>query len=250
MKVLVIIPTCGHFEYAKRAVHSFLKWTSDAVTNDSQFVIVDDASEEWLTLNWTDWPSSQRFHFEKRGGLTRSWNEGLRLALKWGSQYAICTNSDVLFSQGWFSPLSEALSKGFDLVGPLTNAPGHARWQNVLPFCYPDRPLVDDSDHSIGCISEMIRKKAVDTIEARINGFFMMAKTETWWRGAFSDVDVFDPKLPMVHNEVELQRRWFRLGFRVGVVPRSYIFHYRSVSRPEGLRGRSGGGAFRRPDGC
>jgi GT2 family glycosyltransferase len=104
---------------------------------------------------------------------------------------------------------------------------------------------LDDSAETIESVASILRAKAIGPIEAEINGFFMMAKTETWWRGSFSDVDVFDPQYPMVDNEVQLQQRWSQQGFRVGIVPRSYIFHYRSVSRPEGLRDGLGDGAFR-----
>jgi GT2 family glycosyltransferase len=76
-------------------------------------------------------------------------------------------------------------------------------------------------------------------------GFFMMAKTRTWWRGAFSSECVFDAGYPLLHNELELQKRWLKAGMRIGFCPRTYVFHYRSVSRPEGLTGRLGRGAYR-----
>ncbi len=66
-----------------------------------------------------------------------------------------------------------------------------------------------------------------------------------WWEGAHSPGNVFDPQYPLAGNEVDLQIRWEAMGLRVGLVPQSYIFHYRSVSRPEGLRGNLGAGAYR-----
>jgi GT2 family glycosyltransferase len=245
-QVLVIIPTFGHFDYAERAAWSLVK-NQPACDFIAEYVVVDDASAEWATVNWSKWPTPicLKTHFASQSGLTRSWNAGLLMAAERTIKYAICTNSDVLFSQGWFEPLAAALSNGFDLVGPVSNAPGHARWQDVTPFCHPNNPVLDDADEHIDDVVKAIRAKSVGPIEAPINGFFMMAETETWWSGAFSSDAVFDPHFPMLHNEVELQRRWVRSGLRVGFSPQSYIFHYRSVSRPEGLAGRDGKGAYR-----
>jgi GT2 family glycosyltransferase len=140
------------------------------------------------------------------------------------------------------------LDAGFDLVGPVTNAPGHAPWQHVLPFCHPHKPSLDDGEDRIDQVVAAITEKSVGPIEAPINGFFMMAKTSTWWKHAFNKRNVFDPRYPLVRNEVELQDRWREAGGRIGFVPQSYIFHYRSVSRPDGLKGKSGRGAYRPPN--
>ncbi len=245
--VLVIIPSHGHFEYVKKAVRSLHGGAVNHAKPARQYVIVDDASAEWESVDWSTWPNPNcwKVHFGDHGGLTRSWNVGLRLAAEISAKYTVCTNSDVLFSPNWFDALVSALEGGFDLVGPVTNAPGHAPWQNVLPFCHPDQLVCDDQREQMGAVVAALGRHAVGPIEAPINGFFMMAKTETWWRGAFSDQAVFDPAYPLVRNEVELQQRWVRQGRRVGFCPQSYIFHYRSVSRPEGLKGKSGRGAYR-----
>jgi GT2 family glycosyltransferase len=212
-----------------------------------EYAVIDDASTEWGDIDWNCWPSPKgiELHFSRHAGLTRSWNAGLVLAAERSADYAVCTNSDVLFSKGWFGPLASALRNGFHLVGPLTNAPGHASWQNVAPFYEPLGSPFSDADEQLDEISNAIRKHLVGPIEAPINGFFMMARTATWFKGALTRDCVFDPHYPLVGNEVELQRRWSRAGFRIGFVPQSYVFHYRSVSRPEGLEGKMGYGAYR-----
>lgn len=245
--VLVIIPSCGHFDYVKRVALSLRRVTQEESGVRVAYVIIDDASEEWGIVDWSTWPDPlcMKVRFEEHAGLTRSWNTGLGIARELGTTYAVCTNSDVLFSTRWFDPLRNGLDEGFDLIGPVTNAPGHAKWQNVAPFCHPDHPFLNDSEAQIEQVACAIRRKAVAPIEAPINGFFMMATTQKWWSGAISVKDVFDPRFPLLHNERELQRRWFCQGRRIGFAPTSYIFHYRSVSRPEGLDGSLGKGAYR-----
>ncbi len=242
--VCVIIPTFNQFEYARRAVQSLLRCTVRGAT--LQYLLVDDASPEWDAVDWNTWPQPdcRKLRFSKRGGLTRSWNAGLRQAVSMGAEYAVCTNSDVLFTPHWFEPLADALENGFDLVGPVTNAPGDAPAQDVQ--CYLPDAVVTDSAKKIASIAAALRNAAPAAISAPINGFFMMAKTQRWRQGAFSRHCVFDPGFPLVGNETELQKRWSKAGMVTGFVPSSFVFHYRSVSRPEGLTGKCGGGAFRR----
>jgi len=82
----------------------------------------------------------------------------------------------------------------------------------------------------------------------RINGFCMAAKTETWWLGAHTKEFVFDSgrKFKLTKNEDELQGRWEKKGIAVGIVPGSFVFHYRGVSRKGAVKGREGKGHFRK----
>ena len=243
--VCVIIPTFNHFEYARRAVQSLLRCPVRGTR--IRYLLVDDASPEWDAVDWNTWPEPDcnKLRFARRGGLTRSWNAGLREAVSMGAEYAVCTNSDILFSPHWFEPLTDALENGFDLVGPVTYAPGDAPAQNVQGYL-TGAELITDSSKKIDSIARVLRKAAPAAVPASINGFFMMAKTERWRQGAFSRHCVFDPDFPLVGNETELHARWRNAGMVTGFVPSSFIFHYRSVSRPEGLMGKCGGGAFRR----
>jgi GT2 family glycosyltransferase len=227
-----------------------MRHTADLPDFRIEYAVIDDASPEWASVDWTTWPNPDcpKVRFETHGGLTRSWNAGLLLASETSAQFTVCTNSDVLFARGWLRPLLGALDEGFDLVGPVTNAPGHAYWQHVLPFCRPYEPSLDDVEDHIDQVGTAITEKSVGPITAPINGFFMMARTSTWWKYAFDQRNVFDPAFPLVHNEVELQKRWLAAGCRIGFVPQSYIFHYRSVSRPDGLNRKSGRGAYRPPN--
>jgi len=240
-RVCVVIPTYNHFAYARAAVRSLVRHAPRGAT--VEHIVVDDCSPEWDAVDWRTWPGGgRRVRFGRRGGLTRSWNAGLRFAFERRSDYVVCTNSDVLFSPGWFEPLVDALESGLDLVGPVSNAPGHAAAQDVR--LYLDAPSeLDDSARSIGATARALRGKA--PLRSRINGFFMMARTGVWRAGRYSRRCVFDPACRMAGNEDELQARWSALGRTAGIATASYIFHYRSVSRPEGLQVRSAAGAYR-----
>lgn len=242
--ILVIVPSCGQFDFVYRTVASLEGAKKNAPVD---YVVIDDASEEWDAVDWDCFPDPdcRKHRFETREGLTRSWNKGLSIAREEGYQYAVCANSDLVFSPGSLTHLMSALDAGASLVGPMTNAPGHCPWQNVRPFLAGEERPIDDSEESITAISTLLAQCRVGPIECSLNGFCLAAQTQTWWAGAFDQTAVFNPAFPLKHNEVELQRRWYALGLEAMMVPQSYVFHYRSVSRPEGLKGRVSKGAFR-----
>lgn len=242
---LIILPAYGHFDYVYRTVVSIEKM-DQAFRPD--YVVIDDASEEWPTIEWHKFPDPDcwKVHFSDRGALTRSWNHGLTLARKYDYKYAVCANTDLLFTATSLERLADAIESGFDLVGPVTNAPGHCLWQDVRPFITEaSQARLNDSPQSLSEIEEELKRLEVRPIECAINGFCMAAASATWWNGAFDRESVFNPSFPLESNEIELQNRWYAKGFKKAMVPKSYVFHYRSVSRPEGLLENIARGAFR-----
>jgi glycosyltransferase involved in cell wall biosynthesis len=178
--VLVVIPTYGQFEYAKLTVASLLQ-SADTQAYRIQYLIVDDASSDWNAIDWEQWPEPDchKLHFEHQAGLSRSWNAGLRFAREGCFHYAICANSDILFPSKWIGPMIEGLKQGFSLVGPLTNAPGHATWQNASAFCNANvgQMPMNDSEESIATVADQISTLPIAPVEAPLNGFFLMAAT-------------------------------------------------------------------------
>jgi len=69
-----------------------------------------------------------------------------------------------------------------------------------------------------------------------------VARTKTWFEGAFDSKHVFDPSHPMTENELELQIRWGFAGRKTAVAASSFVFHYRSISRGDAYKCE---GAFR-----
>ena len=253
-KIAFICPTHKEGElrdYTISSVRTFFRTTASGTA-----IIVDDASSDWESSFEDELKSLAKFpgqqcvvhRYEEWGGLTRSWNQGLRLARELNCDYAICGNNDIIFPKNWYQSLLHALNNGYHLVGPLSNAPGVSnKVQHFPAYKVSDRlPLIDAvqaylSHEYMGVV-----------IESAINGFFQMAKTSTWWEGCFSDRDVYcpvnefnskgarNPTPLMTLNEDELQGRWQRKGFKVAVCLASFIFHYRAVTRGDRYKTRGG----------
>jgi glycosyltransferase involved in cell wall biosynthesis len=163
--ILVIVPSCGHFDFVYRTLVSLESARNDETTD---YIVIDDASADWDAIDWSFFPrpNCYKFHFNAREGLTRSWNQGLTLARAEGYRYAVCANSDLVFSPGSLNHLVSALESGAPLVGPLTNAPGHCPWQNVRPFLAGgEELLIDDSIESISNISRKLASYGIGPIE-------------------------------------------------------------------------------------
>lgn len=235
-RIAFILPIFDRFAYARRAALSFLKYTPKE--HDPLVIAVDDASPLYAEQNWDAWregiPQSQLVfqHFEVNAGLTRGWNWGLLQAREFGATYAIAGNSDLLFTPGWQRAIVGALNNGAQLVGPVTNAPGktNRNRQNVLHF-FPGYRVTDDPSYNSIVADHIWRQYACELRQDGINGFCMIAKVADWFSGAYRADYVFDPSKRMTGNEDELQRRWRKLGRRIGFCPGSFVFHYRSVTR-------------------
>ena len=245
-----ICPTHKHDDYTARAIQTFFKYTPDGYC-----IVVDDASPYWTHATQErlaallPQPRGDRgmliHRFKKWGGLTRSWNHGLKVARQQGLEYCIAGNNDILFTEGWQHGLIEALDAGYALVGPLSNAPGETSksgaqeiWRYVKDF-----RLTDDQRYLDQVAAALRAQYAGMVVGTEVNGFFTMAKTSQWWEGRFDDEHVFCPrndfnskgeKNPtplMTLNEDELQGRWRARGWKFAAVASSFIFHYRAVTR-------------------
>lgn len=228
----VIIPSFRHFDYVFACLESL-----QATTPDACVLLLDDASPDYpydRVLAWTRRPLTAAIRFDVHGGLTRSWNEGLRHARQLGIPYAVCGNSDLLFSPGWEQPLLRALDQGYKLVGPVSNTPGTTIGgrQDVAAWL-AEYTLSDTPDSIATTAAKLLQCYGYTGYGSPLNGFCMMARTADWWEGAFDSQHVFNPANKMTGNEDELQARWRRRGWTTAVVPGSFVFHYRSVSRGE-----------------
>lgn len=230
-----VLPTYGKFTYAHRAAASFFE-----TTPGGSVILVDDASPQWARQNWDVWKAGMpedRLHvvrFEENAGLTRGWNVGLEIGIQQRLKYLIAGNSDVIFTPGWHEPMTYALDGGeWHLVGPVTNTPGwtNSQRQHIKHFVAKYK-LSDDKDELAAQARELAQTQPMGRIiEMKINGFFQMAKAETWDAGRFDRWHVYDPANRMTKNEDELQARWLKKGWKIGIVPRSFVFHYRAVTR-------------------
>ncbi len=243
--ILIVIPTYGHFNYAAKAIESALAGTSA----NASIVVIDDASPDkagWdlLRLQYSHLCEAMKcvfVQFPENGGLTRSWNHGLGIAKFFAFDYCCVTNSDVLFSPEWDEPIIRGLNK-FDLVGPVTNAPGTNAEQYIGK--YSTLYCRQDGDKHVDEIQRELGRWQKDRFkETTLNGFCMVARTKTWTDNAFDKDNVFRPRNDvnskgqpnptplMTLNEYELQTRWHAKGLKTAACLGSYVYHYRAVSR-------------------
>lgn len=217
------------------------------VSGPVRVILVDDASPEW-SERWADQLRAELgvvvIRFDEHGGLTRSWNEGLRAARELGAVYAVATNSDVVFARGWDVPIVAALDeRGMALVGPVTNAPGTEDAQDVSKHYIRPYTVDDDQSHIDMVGRRLTEDFGSEVRQSTVNGFCMMARTETWWANSFDDVHVFKPRNDYnsrgqvnadpfnTLQEYELQARWHARGLKTGFCPGSFVWHYRSITR-------------------
>lgn len=237
----IIISTYGQFKYAEIAIRSALKYTPDAAV-----WLIDDGSPNW-SQEWAErltdtLPNLHVLRQSKNGGLTQTWNIGLTVCRGAGYEFACLANSDVIFTENWSNSVVDVLRQGkYSLVGPVTNAPGHCARQNVRQHC--DYRIGDDLETINGVSADLIARNQ-PPIKGKVNGYCMVAKTETWWKGAHQETQVFNPKHPMHKNEDELQGRWGKMNMYSAILPTSFVFHYRGVTR-KATHGPQGRGWFR-----
>ncbi len=268
--ILIVIPTYNHFDYAAKAVESALANTH---TLKPQVLVVDDASPDRFKVDfvaddgrgyagflyWMKYQkqihgddSVQVADFQENGGLTRSWNAGLKWARDYGHDFCCVANSDLIFAPGWDSDVFTVLNRDkYALVGPVTNTPGTNQDQYVGKYAVTyDATKKDDKEHIRVVQNELRMSQALRTKETTLNGFCMAAFTHVWWENRYDDEHVFRPRNEfnskgernptplMTLNEYELQRRWHAKGLKSAACLGSYVYHYRSVSR--GDRHRKG----------
>ncbi len=246
----IVIPVHSTYVYMIDAIHSLYRYRPNdyelrpLVISYSTFrgISPEEMGLDKIKDMRVDFEPSE--HVDR--GLTPKWNTGIRMLAQKNCDYIVVTNDDILFTPKWHVPLVDALeSNDLALVGPITNAPGHKPVQSIARVL-PNYVLSDAPDVLEAQAAEIREAPSSKYVFSSINGFFMMAKTESWLSGAYSSLNVFNPLYSVAGNEDELQIRWAAQGRRIGFCPNSFIFHYRSVSRPKGLRGINGKGAYRK----
>jgi hypothetical protein len=255
--IVVVIPTYGYLDYAARAALSFV---GSCINEQPYVVIVDDGTpiEVW-THHWAKIRSSldainhgtsiQGHRFDKNErDMTRSWNYGARVARQRGAAYTVLTNSDVLFPYGWFDPIRAELDSGsLALAAPMTNAPGHRRVQDVKGVL-ADYAASDAQEDVNRTQMELLNLQLSQPIVVgRVNGFCIAARTDTLWSVAFSSDAVINPTIKMEGNEEFLEGQLRQADLPTGAVCRSFVFHYRGLTRERGRRGPEAKGMYRRP---
>ncbi len=250
IRIGLIVPTHAEAQlhaYTMATLRSFFQYTANGLA-----IVVDDASDSWSSKLEQDLQQTPQYEgqsclisrFSSWGGLTRSWNAGLTLAVQADVDYVIPANNDLLFTPGWYRGLLWATTQGYHLVGPVSNAPGKtSKGLAHVENYYPDYQVSDDSKNLAAVAHYLEEHFQGVLVDCPVNGFFQFAKTCTWVDGKYDANHFYCPRNDfnskgkpnptplMTLNEDELQGRWKKKGWKTAVLPSSYVFHYRAVTR-------------------
>lgn len=153
--------------------------------------------------------------------LTALWNAAVRAADDY--DFVVISNNDVIFAQNWLKCLLKGID-GYDVAGPVSNAPGHSDVQNVRN--YVDNYVANDSYAAIESVSgKLAGLKPLET--DRLNGFCFMLRLASL--KAQISGDFFDESISFNGAEDKFFREHKP---RTCVVPEAFVFHYKSVSVP------------------
>jgi GT2 family glycosyltransferase len=230
--VAIVIPTYGAFDFARVAVGSAYRNTPNPL-----IVLVDDGSPRWGDLHAFDKltagiPTERMVvqRYNSNHGCTHAWNAGLRLADAANVEYVVLGNSDLYFPVGWWAGMALALDT-MDIVGPLTNAPGHVESQRYTVRGFRQRDL-ETPAQADALAAEVARGDQPAAMPCRyVNGCCWAARLTTWRAVAFDARHVLDPGKRNTGNEDECQRRARSAGKRVAIAARSFVLHFRSATR-------------------
>lgn len=238
----LIVATSDHVDLAYGAVKSAREGSRAWHFDEEHLYIYDDATPAQRQGLWNTFqellPEARIHRFSVRAGCTAAWNAGLRRAKDAGCEIAVITNDDVIFSPGWDLGLEEAIETyRYQLVGPVTNAPGTANpeLQQVKTYL----PQYQPSDHPAAIAntaSQLARLGDPSPRKSKVNGFCMAATVKDWWAYAFDEQNVFNPTYRVEYSEDDYQKRGRVRGMEAAVCPGSFVFHYRSATRGEKFR--------------
>lgn len=268
--IVLIMPVYGQRAYARRTLETF-----NASTPNPIVVIVDDASppepgfdKEWWCI---DHPGAVTVHIQhlENLGLTAAWNTGFNAVRNISGlgpdTLIVAGNSDLLFpAQWWRAPMAvtEPGSGRWDIVGPLTNAPGNCPDQDVnkwirsttkqgrrqadggLRLVQPITGQDNDVYNSVVC-SDLWERYEAETRPAEVNGFCMIGRravwrwyAEDWWKGLVFPASILimpsgrkNPTPHMTGQECWLAAKVKAEGGRMGTCLGSYVAHWRSATR-------------------
>lgn len=122
-RLAVIIPCFNKIYYTQKTVESLI-----ACTESELFIIIVDDGSTDDTATYAQEVSlkigADHFQYHKNGaniGVNASWNVGLRTAMVMQIENICVANNDLLFTEGWDTPLIEALNEGgYWLVSPMS----------------------------------------------------------------------------------------------------------------------------------
>jgi len=218
VKVGVVITTSGNNGiFVSQAIESFIR----ELPNNNFIILYINESVDPATLAIADkFPGIKVVYVKDQnaeGGLTGTWNKGIKQCLQSKCDIIVLANDDILFDCSvnhiLYSAYRDNSTPG-KIFCPVTNAPG------------PLDPIIGTScpfnrqQLSPGPRNESDYELLVNNTQGNCNGFFMVFPKETLKSNKFNGEYFFNPKFPFGGNEVEWCKRFITIGGKISVVPR------------------------------
>ena len=220
VKTGVIITTHGfNGVYARQCLESFIR----ELPPNYFIVLYINESQDPITLELQDSHGSHYVDIvyvenqQEGGGLTGTWNNGVKLCLQNECDVVIISNDDVVFDGCinniiWQCYLEKDALKYF---GPISNNPGPIG--NKVNQCqYGMYPQLSGSKIAM-----------CNNNSCTLNGFFMVFSQQVLLKNMFDETYYFDPNIPFNGNDVEWFERFKQKGGAGVIVPQTFIYHYK-----------------------
>lgn len=199
----------------------YLAEALSSLRDELDILVVDDATPGMR--EFCQERKSELITKEKPKGLTDSWNKTFGYFRNKGYERCILSNDDVRFAKGFSVGLFQGL-KQFDVVGPLTNQPGHQSKQR-LPQCLLIKVNPENADKIQEELAKTYNNEPFEQLPY-FNGF-CFAFSKSIERFMFSDTLLFNPENINIGQETDLCNRMQENGGKVGLCKISYVFHWK-----------------------
>lgn len=218
-KIGVIITSYSYnYIFVKQTIECYLKYFKNF--NNTNFLItlyVNQTEDEKLLNIYKEYAQINVVYMNHdNGGITRTWNKGIKRCMENNCEIIILNNDNILFDDSIHHIIEECdKCKENELYyyGPLTNDPGTSPNNTTQHSkCYRDEDcfIMDNSNSDY------------------INGFFMVFPKHVLNANKFDETNYFDPQFPYKHNEIEWFERFIKKGGLPKIVPRTFIYHYQN----------------------
>lgn len=214
-KIGVIITTFGsNVVYAKQCVLCFLRH----VKYPRYVLLYVNGSDDPRLLNIkSELPGEVEVVVSRTpapGGLTWTWNDGIRKCLAQHCTTIVLSNDDVIFDHSISNILhaSETANASNVYFGPVSNKPGNDTNHSQLAKRPKNKPVY---------------KCTYKNRDHNLNGFFLVFPSMTLQHTMFDEDNFFNPKYPFGGNETEWFKRFQSRGGKGMVVPATFVYHYK-----------------------
>lgn len=212
----IVITTHGfNGIFVRQCIDCYLRY----LENIFIVLYVNESSDPKILSIEKDYPSIKYFYIEDQnesGGLTNTWNEGIRECIKNRCEIIILSNDDIYFDSSIKNILIEASKCSLNenkYYGPLSNNPGPAEANKINQFS-----LIQKNKESYEC--------KYKNSYFNLNGFFMVFPVHVLKRNKYYDT-YFNPEYPFNYGEVDWFNRFLYLNGKPIVVPKTFIYHYK-----------------------